>query len=191
MGLEKKSYTGRLTLKAAGDGEADPGTFEAVFATMNVEDLDHDVTVPGAFGKQMVMVEPWNHNYQDPPVGVGSIAESENDAIISGKFFLDTASGKEHYQVVKAMGDLQEWSYTFYILEAEYGTFNGKDVRFLKKMDVVGVSPVSRGAGIDTRTTTIKGIKPSSADGEAGNGKPSGAGVAYVRAMANLLELED
>lgn len=188
-GPDKKTYMGNLLLKAE-DG-AEPGTFEAVFATLNVIDLDGDVTLPGAFGKQLVMVEPWNHNYQDLPVGRGTIAERDNDAVIDGKFFLDTRGGAETYQVVKELKDIQQWSYTFYILEAEFGTFQGKDVRFLKKMDVVGVSPVARGAGIDTRTTTIKGSRPASTEGEAGDGKPSGAGVAFIRAQAMLLELED
>lgn len=188
MTLEKKQYQGTFTVKA---DDEEKGTFEAVFATLNVVDSDGDVTVPGAFGKQSVMIEPWNHNYQQLPVGRGAIEERDHDAVVAGKFFLDTASGKEHYQVVKEMGEGQEWSYTFYILEAEYGTFDGKDVRFLKKMDVVGVGPVSRGAGVDTRTTVIKGKKPAQAEGEAGDGKLSGGGKGYLKARLDLLELED
>lgn len=188
MSLDKKQYRGTIGLKADGD---DVGTFEAVFATLNVVDLDGDVTLPGAFGKQMVMIEPWNHNYQQLPVGRGAVEERDHDAVVMGKFFMDTPSGKEHYQVVKEMADIQEWSYTFYILEAEYGTFDGKDVRFLKKMDVVGVGPVARGAGMDTRTTTIKGKKPAQADGDAGDGASSGGGKGMIRAVIDILELED
>lgn len=187
-GMEKKTYTGKLQLKASED---QPGAFEAVFATMNVVDLDGDVTIPGAFGTQMVMIEPWNHNYNLLPVGKGVVSEREAEAVVAGTFFMDTQGGKDHYQVVKALGDLQEWSYTFYILEAEYGLFDGKEVRYLRKMDVVGVGPVSRGAGVDTRTTVIKGKRPTSAEGQTGNGVPSGNGLGIKRAMLDLMELED
>lgn len=188
MTLEKKTYTGQIALKA--DGE--PGEFGAEFATLNVEDLDHDVTLPGAFSAQKVLVEPWNHNYSQVPVGRGEIAEQGEKAVLAGKFFLDTASGLEHYTVVKALADMQEWSYSFVILEAEFGKFNGKDVRFLKKLDVFGVGPVTRGAGIDTRVTSIKGQKPNGDGGEAGSsGNPSGVGAAYYRTWFQLLQLED
>ena len=187
-GLAKKTYRGPIGFKAETDDE---GTFLAVFATMGVIDLDGDVTLPGAFGKQTVMIEPWNHNYQQLPVGRGTIDEADHDALVEGKFFLDTASGREHWQVVKELKDIQEWSYTFYILEAEYGQYDGKDVRFLKKLDVVGVGPVSRGAGVDTRVTDIKGKRPAGAEGEAGDGKLSGKGVGVYRTDIALMELED
>lgn len=175
--LLNKTYTGQLGLKTAGE----PGEFEAVFATLGVKDLDGDVTLPGAFSNQKVLVEPWNHNYSQVPVGRGDIAERDNEAVIAGKFFLDTPSGLEHYTVVKALADMQEWSYSFVILEAEFGTLNGEEVRFLKKMDVLGVGPVTRGAGIDTRVTDIKGKKPGSSEGETGDRKPSGAGKGFYR----------
>lgn len=186
---EQKTYRGRLEMKA--DDGAEKGSFKAVFATMEVEDLDGDVTLPGAFGKQTVLVEPWNHNYQQLPVGRGTISEDDHDAVLDGKFFLDTAAGAEHYQVVKALADIQEWSYTFTITEAEYGKFNGRDVRFLKKLDVWGVGPVTRGAGIDTRVTDIKGKKHNNDGGQTGDGAPSGVGVSVIRAQADLIELED
>lgn len=189
MTAEQKTFKGRLVLKA--DEGDEKGTFKAVFATMDVVDLDGDVTLPGAFGKQTVLVEPWNHNYQELPVGRGVISEDDHDAVLDGKFFLDTVSGAEHYQVVKALADIQEWSYTFTITEAEFGKFEGRDVRFLKKLDVWGVGPVTRGAGIDTRVTDIKGKKPTNTGGQTGNGAPSGVGVAVVRAKLDLLELED
>lgn len=191
MTLEKKSFKGQLTLKAEGE----PGDFEAVFATLNVKDHDGDVTVPGAFSNQTVIVEPWNHSYTEPPVGRGEIFERENEAVIAGKFFLDTHGGAEHYSVVKALQDIQEWSYSFYIVEAEFGKLNGEDVRFLKKMDVLGVGPVTRGAGLDTRVTVIKGKKPNTdniestsdedetdSSAEAGaSGKSRGAGKDFHR----------
>ncbi len=148
----KKIYCAPFQLKGKATGE-----FSAQFASLNVIDLDHDVTLPGAFQNgQEVLIEPWNHNYGDLPVGKGVIHEEGRKAIIEGQFFLDTQSGREHYQVVKNLGSLQQWSYTFEVVKARPGIFEGQNVQFLEKLDVWGVAPVARGAGIDTRTTSIK-----------------------------------
>lgn len=150
--METKTFKATLNFKT--DGQ--PGEFEAVFATLNVVDLDGDVTLPGAFGQQKVLIEPWNHNDEAPPVGKGQISENENEAVVNGRFFLDTQAGKDHYTVAKELEELQEFSYSFHIKDAEPGMFGGERVRFLKKMDVIGVGQVSRGAGIATRLTNIK-----------------------------------
>lgn len=167
-----------MELKA--DGE--PGEFRAVFATLNVVDHDMDKTIPGAFMEQEVVVEPWNHGWT-LPAGMGKIQANENEAWIEGKFFLDTEVGKENYQTVKNLGPLAEWSYTFDILKSSWldpPEEDGTD-RILEKLDVVGVSPVTRGAGINTRTTTIKekkdGSDPSSSPPPTGRGgNPDGDG---------------
>lgn len=152
--MAKKTFTAPLELKADGA----EGEFKAVFSTFNVVDLDGDVTTPGAFEEQAAVVEPWNHGWT-LPAGKGQIKSDGKEAWIEGQFFLDTEVGKENYQTVKNLGSLAEWSYTFDIVDLGYGKFNDRDVRFLKKLDVVGVSPVTRGAGIDTRTASIKGQK--------------------------------
>lgn len=145
----------------------DQGKFEAVFATLGVIDLDGDVTVDGAFKEQNVVIEPWNHG-QTLPAGKGKIVVKENEAKVIGEFFVDTPVGKENYLTVKRLGGDAEWSYTFRILEADHGEKNGQSVRFLRDLDVAGVSPVTRGAGIGTRTDSIKS---SGSDGECdGNG---------------------
>jgi hypothetical protein len=185
--MDKKTYSGKLMVKA--DGQ--PGEFEAVFATLNVKDHDGDVTLPGAFSSQPVIIEPWNHNYQAVPVGRGAIEERGDEAVVAGKFFLNTPSGLEHYEVVKELRDFQEWSYSFFIQEAEFGKLDGEDVRFLKKMDVIGVGPVTRGAGVDTRVTDIKGKNSNGGEGEAGDGKPSGIGVGVVGAEIDLIAMEE
>ena len=154
--METKTYRAPIEIKAGGE----QGEFSAVFATLNVVDYDEDVTLPGAFGEQRVLVEQWNYNYQEPPVGKGMITEEGEQAIVNARFFLDTEAGREHYAVVKSLADMQEWSYTFRILEAEPGVFEGTTVRFLKRLEVIGVAPVTQGAGIATHTVAIKGAKP-------------------------------
>lgn len=170
--MERKIFRAPLVLKAEGE----EGAFTAVFATMNVIDWHQDVTETGAFQDgQGVVIEPWNHGW-DLPSGKGVVMSDGKSAWVDGQFFLDTESGRETYRTVKNLGPLAEWSYSFDILESAEGDFDGQRVRFLRKLDVVGVGPVTRGAGIDTRTVTIK-QKEQAADGdegEADDGKPSG-----------------
>lgn len=197
--LRTKEFRGHMELKA--DGE--PGEFSAVFATLNVIDHDGDVTLPGAFGEQRVLIEPWNHDYQRPPVGKGLIHEDAEKAVVDGRFFLDTANGKEHHAVVKETADMQEWSYTFHVVEGEAGQFEGEPVYFLKKLDVIGVSPVTRGAGIGTHTQSVKRAKDAESDqgaddtpdGDEGQGggdpvEPSGPPPEVVRTQIDLDLLE-
>ena len=151
--MRRKTYRGAIELKA--DGQA--GEFRAVFATLNVIDHDGDVTLPGAFQDgQETIIEAWNHNYGELPVGKGTIREVGDKAIIEGEFFLDTIAGQEHYKTVKALGPLLDWSYTFKVFDAAPGNLDGQSVEFLRKLDVWGVAPVERGAGIDTGTLSIK-----------------------------------
>lgn len=193
--MKQKVFKAALKLKEAGEG-VEEGEFSAVFSTLNVEDLHGDVTVPGAFtAGQEVVIEPWNHGWT-LPVGKAAIVADEKEAAVEGRFFLDTTGGLDHYRTVKNLGGLAEWSYTFDILEADRGQFNGRNVQFLRKLDVVGVGPVTRGAGIDTRTVGIK--KKGDGEGEvesdeetAADDKPRGVSPQTVRVQIELLAMED
>lgn len=156
-----KTKTFRAAMEIKADGQ--PGEFRAVFSTFNVIDLDHDVTLPGAFKDgAAVRISYWGHRWQDLPVGRGVIHQDEKQAWVDGQFFLDTTAGKETYQTVKNLGELQEWSYGYEILESSNGQFGDpkQDVRLLRALEVPEVSPVMLGAGIDTHTESIKGLKP-------------------------------
>ncbi len=134
------------------------GTFSATFATLNVIDKDGDVTLPGAFKDgQEVRIAQWGHNWSGLVVGKGVIHADDERAWVDGQFFLDTDHGVQTYRTVKNLGALQEWSYGFAVEEADFGTFQGREVRFLKRLDVFEVSPVMLGAGVGTRTDAIKG----------------------------------
>jgi len=159
--MEHKTFRGRVTLKE--DGQ--PGEVEAVFATLNVIDLDGDVTVPGAFTDgEAVRIAAWSHNWGALPVGRGVIREEKDEAIMDGAFFFNTEAGREHYETVKSLGDLQEWSYAFDLLESAEGTLEGEPGGFLKKLKVHEVSPVMLGAGIGTHTNDIKAGKSDDLD---------------------------
>ena len=73
---------------------------------------------------------------------------------------MDTESGKEAYNIVKNMGDLQQWSFGYKVDDSERGTFqDGEkeiDARYLKGLTVFEVSPVLVGANQETYTMAIK-----------------------------------
>lgn len=149
---------------------ADEGRVEALFATLNVKDHDGDVTLPGAFtdGEQ-VRISVYNHGSWGPgmmPVGKGVVRETSDGPVLDGQFFLNTTAGKDTFETVKQMGDLQEWSYGYDVLDSERGTKDGEKVRMLKRMKVHEVSPVLLGAGIDTRTLAVKGRGGKQLDSE-------------------------
>lgn len=147
----------------------DAGEVQAVFSTFNVIDSDGDVTLPGAFTDgQQVRISSYGHgSWQGSlPVGRGVIRQTAGEAILEGQFFMDTAAGKETFATIKALSDLQEWSYGYDVVEAETGQFDGQDVQFLRKLSVIEVSPVLQAAGVATRTVAVKSDPPFSEQAE-------------------------
>jgi HK97 family phage prohead protease len=157
--VQHKAVTGGVRFKANSD---ETGEFSAVFATLNVIDKDGDVTLPGAFKNgQEVLISAYQHtSWQGAlPVGRGKIREVGDEAIVEGKFYINTTHGLDAYRTVKQNDDLQQWSYGFDTEEAAPGTFEGRDVQFLKALDTHEVSPVLIGAGENTRTLAVKARK--------------------------------
>ena len=129
------------------------GTVTAVFATLGVKDSDGDVTVDGAFedGAE-VIISSYGHKSWDGklPVGKGTIQVVGNEAVLNGRFFLDTEAGKDTFTVVKELGPLGQWSYGYDALKYSFGDHDGERVRFLEEMKVWETSPVLVGAGVNT-----------------------------------------
>jgi hypothetical protein len=151
--MERKTTAGPVHVKAG-----DKGEISAVFATFNVIDHDRDVTIPGAFTNGAdVVISAYQHGVWGGalPVGKGKIRTTDTEAILEGKFFLDTTAGLDTWRTLKALGQT-EYSYGYDVLEADRGTFEGEEVQFLKSLKVHEVSPVLIGAGINTRTLDMK-----------------------------------
>lgn len=150
--------------------DEDQGIVEAVFASRLVKsvdeadlddiDKDGDVTLKGAFpdGAEVVISAYGHQSWKGAlPVGKGVIREEGDEAIVTAEFFLDTTHGRDTFNTVKGLGELQEWSYSLHDVKAERSTVKGRRVRVLKKIGLVKeVSPTLRGAGIDTRTLATK-----------------------------------
>src|SRR5690606_16991362 len=130
-----------------------------------------------------------NHSIWDGamPVGMGTIHVEGNEAILKGRFFLDTTAGRDTFAVVKALGEAQEWSYGFSVLESEKDTKDGKPIRVLKDLDVFEVSPVFVGAGVNTRTRSAKSADEGVSDDSSTPDLSKELEAEYLRSVRNSL----
>ena len=157
--VDKKEYRQKDILNF----DEETGTVEAVFSVFNEIDSDNDVVLPksirsGYGDKGVAMV--WGHDWKNI-IGKGKIIQDDNKAVFKGSFNMNTNAGKEAYETVKAMGDLQQWSFGFEVLDSEVGMFSKdggeeKEVRYLKDLKVWEVSPVMVGANQNTHTVAVK-----------------------------------
>jgi hypothetical protein len=142
---------------------SETGDVLVAFSRFNVIDSDGDVTFVGSMplGKAIPM-SAYGHTSWDGalPTGKGTIGEKGDLGIFDGSFFMETDQGRNAYHTTKAMADLQEWSYGYNVIDGGPGTFDGKRVRELRKLDVFEVSPVLKGAGVGTGTLAIKSGRP-------------------------------
>lgn len=140
--------------------DADKGLVDAVVSTFGVIDTDGDVTSKSTFtdGAEVV-VSGYGHTSWDGslPLGKGTLATSDTEAIAHLQFFLDTPHGLAAFNTIKGLGPLQEWSYSLENTVAHAGEVDGQPARFLDSTIVKEVSPVLRGASIGTRTLAVKG----------------------------------
>ena len=155
----------RVEIKDAAKGQVD-----LVFSTFNVVDSDGDVTLPGAFEDgQKVAVSAYGHTSWEGalPVGIATVRQTPKEGQASAQFFLDTKDGADTFKTVKSLHDagIGDWSYGYVPMDYSYGEFDGKQVRFLNKVGVDEISPVLKGAGVNTRTLDVKGRKGSSGSG--------------------------
>ncbi len=154
--MERKAVAG-LEVKAAEKGEA-----VVRFAMLGgPPDLDGDIIAPGAIGRQRVKVSSYGHTSWGGslPVGVGETRESGNAAIADLRFFLNTQHGRDHWETVKGLGDLQEYSFGFDVEDAGEPSPEERKAgakRVLKRLRVFEISPVLRAAGRDTATLAMK-----------------------------------
>ena len=135
------------------------GEFEAVIATLGVIDSDGDIIEPGAFGNATVSILP-AHNKQSVPLGKGRVEERGNEAIVIGRFNLESQAAKEwRSALLFDMANppaVQEWSFGYFVRDALRETREGTAVRVLKQLEVFEVSLVVAGAGQNTRTLAVK-----------------------------------
>lgn len=149
--MKTKHVRAQISLKADGN----EGDVSAVVSVFGVIDSDNDVVLASAFTDGQAVPMVWSHNW-DMPVGKGIIRVQPDRAVFEGRFFTDTSAGRDAYQTVKNMAELQEFSWGFAILDAEPGQQDGQVVRFIKRTDIFEISPVLVGANRQTGLLDIK-----------------------------------
>ncbi len=142
--------------------DGDTRYIEAVFSLFETIDSDNDVTKANALrsgyaGNKVPLV--WNHDWSKV-IGRGIIETDNQKAVFKG-YFLNTEAGKEAYETVKAMQDMQQFSYGFQVLKSSKGTHidsKGEEVpvRMLEDVKVWEVSPVLVGAQQNSFVQALK-----------------------------------
>ena len=142
--------------------DGDTRYIEAVFSLFETIDSDNDVTKANALrsgytGNKVPLV--WNHDWSKV-IGRGIIETDNQKAVFKG-YFLNTEAGKEAYETVKAMQDMQQFSYGFQVLKSSKGTHidsKGEEVpvRVLEDVKVWEVSPVLVGAQQNSFVQALK-----------------------------------
>ena len=147
--------------------EGDKRYIEAVFSLFDTIDSDNDVTKANALrsgytGNKVPLV--WNHDW-GKVIGRGIIETDNQKAVFKG-YFLNTEAGKEAYNTVKEMQDMQQFSYGFQVMKSSKGTHidsKGEEVpvRVLEDVKVWEVSPVLVGAQQNSFVQALKsGLEP-------------------------------
>ena len=140
------------------ESKDDVGSGVAVFATLNVVDLDEEVTLPGAIGEQRVKVLG-AHNWSVPWIGRAKTHEDGERVLADFELNLKQSGAREWYEALKFdfdRGPIAEWSYGFHLKEWEYEERDDRQIRVFKSVDVHEVSPVVLGAGLNTGTESVK-----------------------------------
>ena len=142
--------------------DGDTRYIEAVFSLFDTIDSDNDVTKSNALrsgytGNKVPLV--WNHDWSKV-IGRGIIETDNQKAVFKG-YFLNTEAGKEAYETVKAMQDMQQFSYGFQVMKSSKGTHidsKGEEVpvRVLEDVKVWEVSPVLVGAQQNSFVQALK-----------------------------------
>ena len=142
--------------------DGDKRYIEAVFSLFDTIDSDNDVTKANALrsgytGNKVPLV--WNHDWSKV-IGRGIIETDNQKAVFKG-YFLDTEAGKEAYETVKAMQDMQQFSYGFQVMKSSKGNHidsKGEEVpvRVLEDVKVWEVSPVLVGAQQNSFVQALK-----------------------------------
>lgn len=142
----------------------DVGHGLARIAILSAIDNDGDTYAPGAFswkegGEQWVHILP-AHNRMAMPLGKARIYEEGDAAYAELHLNMETEAGRDWHKTLKfdlAKGtSIQEWSYGYGIVDADFDRREGRNVQVLKRLDVHEVSPVVRGAGIGSATLSMK-----------------------------------
>lgn len=151
-------------VKALGDGEK--AEFEAYASVFGNRDSYGDVVQKGAFAASLKAWSEkgapipllWGHNMADPDFNIGMVTSAEEDdhgLKVVCELDTDSPKGAQVHRLLK-QGRVREMSFAFAATSSEYGELDGKNVRFLKEVDLFEVSVVPLGANPETEVLAVK-----------------------------------
>jgi len=168
------------------------GVVEATVATLSVVDHDGDIVEPGALGgRQRAPLSAYNHSSSAAdrlPVGVAEVTESGSKWLATTRYFLETLAGREAFATLKALHEAglpSEYSWGYDVVESAPDTVDGRRVRRLKKIRLLEVSPVLRGASVGTGSTAVK------CDSCAAKTGPCPEEMAELKAIRDRVDLHE
>lgn len=139
------------------------GEVTAIVATTGVIDHDGDIILSGAVRRGApVVLSMFGHDSlreHAPPVGRGTLVEEAGRIVFSGSYFMNTRRGKEAFRIVVGLAELAQWSFGYRVTSEAAPSDEQRRrgaLRLIRSLDVSEVSPVLRGAGIGTGTSTAK-----------------------------------
>lgn len=137
----------------------------AILARLSEIDHDGDTYAKGAFswkGDQWCPLIHHHDRYQ-MPFGKARVYEEGDVAYAELHLNLETSAGADWHKALLfdlATGKaVQEYSYGFDVIDADYNITADRRTRVLKQLDVHEVSTVIRGAGRGTGTLSMKALK--------------------------------
>ncbi|MCX9146610.1 HK97 family phage prohead protease [Erythrobacter sp. WG] len=138
----------------------------AILARLTEVDHDGDTYAPGAFswkGGEQWCALIHQHDRYKMPFGKARVYEEGDIAFAELHLNLETRAGQDWHKTLLfdlATGKaVQEYSYGFNVIDADFQVRGEDRVRVLKRLDVHEVSTVLRGAGRNTGTLTMKELK--------------------------------
>ena len=146
------SQTKHLTTPVEYKDDGGTGSVVARFSTFDIVDREGDIVRASAFTDGQTVPMVWAHDWHQP-IGKGVVRVEKDHARFEGEFFPTTA-GQEARATVRAMGELQQWSWGFRVLSTQPNDqIRGYDVT---EAEVFEVSPVLVGANQATATLAVK-----------------------------------
>lgn len=138
----------------------------AVLARLTEVDHDGDTYEKGAFswkdGEQWCALIHHHDRYQ-MPFGKARVYEEGDIAYAELHLNLETQAGADWHKALlfdlSTGKSVQEYSYGFDVVDADFQVRGENRVRVLKRLDVHEVSTVIRGAGRGTGTLSMKALK--------------------------------
>ena len=124
------------------------------FAKYNEADKDDDVFKTGSIftAGENIPMAPYNHG-RGEPIGVGRVYSVGDDVLWEGQMFLDYPLAAHTFNVIKAMGPDQEYSFRLFPMQYQRNAKGGLDIASARSTHI---TPVEIGAGNTTGTRAVK-----------------------------------